>query len=139
MRFQVPQFVEIEDKIIGPLTIKQFVYLAGGLGLVFSIFSIFPRIIAFLSLPFIIAFIVALAFYKPSGRPFVFVLEAALTYYLESKLYVWKKRDKKIELKKDEKKKGVYIDIPKLSDSKLSDLSWNLDIKEKLTENMNNN
>ena len=32
MRFEVPQFIEIEDKIIGPLTWKQFIYLAGGVG-----------------------------------------------------------------------------------------------------------
>ena len=32
MRFQVPQFIEIESKIFGPLTFKQFIYLAGGGG-----------------------------------------------------------------------------------------------------------
>ena len=32
MQFQVPQFIEIEDKIFGPLTFKQFIYLAGGVG-----------------------------------------------------------------------------------------------------------
>ena len=33
MQFQVPQFLDVEDKIIGPFTIKQFLYLAGGVGL----------------------------------------------------------------------------------------------------------
>jgi hypothetical protein len=33
MRFEVPQFIEIEAKIVGPLTWKQFVYVAGGVGL----------------------------------------------------------------------------------------------------------
>ncbi|TSC61742.1 MAG: SsrA-binding protein, partial [Parcubacteria group bacterium Athens0416_74] len=32
MQFQVPQFIEVEDKIVGPLTFKQFVFIAGGLG-----------------------------------------------------------------------------------------------------------
>ena len=32
MRFEVPQFVDIEDKIFGPLTFKQFIYIAGGAG-----------------------------------------------------------------------------------------------------------
>ena len=38
MRFEVPQFIEIEDKIFGPFTWKQFVYLAGGVGLAAVIF-----------------------------------------------------------------------------------------------------
>ena len=33
MMFSVPQFIDVEDKIIGPLTLKQFIYLAGGAGL----------------------------------------------------------------------------------------------------------
>jgi len=28
MQYQVPQFIEVEDRIIGPLTLKQFLYLA---------------------------------------------------------------------------------------------------------------
>jgi hypothetical protein len=38
MRYQVPQFIDVEDKVIGPLTIKQFIYLAGGAGMCFVIF-----------------------------------------------------------------------------------------------------
>ncbi len=33
MRFEVPQFIDVEDKIFGPFTFKQFLYLAGGAGL----------------------------------------------------------------------------------------------------------
>ena len=45
MRFEVPQFIEIEDKIFGPLTWKQFIYLAGGAGF---------GVIAFFLLPFVL-------------------------------------------------------------------------------------
>ena len=30
MRFQLPQFIETETKLVGPFTLKQFIYLAGG-------------------------------------------------------------------------------------------------------------
>jgi len=37
MQFNVPQFIETEDKLIGPFTLKQFLYLAaGGALLVFA-------------------------------------------------------------------------------------------------------
>ena len=52
MEYQVPQFIEVEDKIIGPLTLKQFIYLAGAAGLVVVFFAYLPFIVAvLLSLP----------------------------------------------------------------------------------------
>jgi len=36
MRFEVPQFIDVEDKLFGPLTFTQFVYLAGSGGISFS-------------------------------------------------------------------------------------------------------
>lgn len=141
MRFQVPQFIEIEDKIFGPLTIKQFIYLAGGVGISTVFFTFFSsKFIAFVfSVPFIV-FSVVLAFYKPQGRPFILIVESFFKYVLSNKLYIWKKEDKKIEKKEntvEDFSKNIYI--PKLSDSKLSDLSWSLDIKEKLEDDINNN
>ncbi len=54
MRYQVPQFIEIEDKIFGPLTLKQFIYLAGGGGLCLIFFSLLPLyIMVILSIPVI--------------------------------------------------------------------------------------
>ena len=75
MRYQVPQFIEIEDKIIGPLTLKQFVYLAGGAGLSYLVYAVTNPylpifIVVALMLP-VAAFGVALAFYKINNRPFI--------------------------------------------------------------------
>ena len=42
MQFQVPQFIEVEDKIFGPLTFKQFVYVAGGAGLAYLVWRVSP-------------------------------------------------------------------------------------------------
>jgi hypothetical protein len=40
MQFQVPQFIETEDKIIGPLTLKQFFYVAAAALVSFSLFFV---------------------------------------------------------------------------------------------------
>lgn len=131
MRFQTPQFIEIEDKIVGPLTLKQFIYLLGGAGLAFiayrflNIFLAAPLIIASL------AFGAALAFYRINNKPFAYILEVAFKYFLRNKLYIWKKQDKpvvrKTENEEEDLVSGLYV--PKLSDSKLKDLAWSLDIK----------
>ena len=132
MRFQVPQFIEIEDKLFGPLTFKQFIYVAGGVGIGVILFTLIPKFLAILiSLP-IIAFALALAFYKVNERPFVLVVESLFKYYLGHKLYIWKKEEKKIIHNEQEtmNNKIQQIRVPKLSESKLKELTWSLDIKE---------
>jgi hypothetical protein len=132
MRFQVPQFIEVEDKIFGPLTFKQFVYLAGGAGICVVLFILLPRFLAILiSLP-IAAFSGALAFYKFNDKPFIHFIEAFFNYSLKSKLYIWKKEEKKaVGSKEDEASKPIeQVYVPKLSESKLRELTWSLDIKE---------
>lgn len=93
MQFNVPQFTEIEDKIIGPLTLKQFFYLAGGATLV-AIMWYFLKFWLFiiLALP-VAALSVSLAFVKINGRPFVLFLASMFGYFIKPKVYVWKKNE----------------------------------------------
>jgi hypothetical protein len=129
MRFQVPQFIEVEDKIFGPLTFKQFIYLAGSIGLAVILLFFLPKFIAILiGLP-VVAFGAALAFYKINGKPFIYIVEAFVKYSLGSKLYLWQKEDKAPEATTHEATANPEVYIPKLSDSKLKDLSWSLDIQ----------
>jgi len=131
MRYQVPQFIEVEDKIFGPLTIKQFLYVAGGSAIFFIIWSVFPRIIAIIfGLP-ILVFFIALAFLKMNSRPMVLIVESAFSYFFSPKLYLWRKTPKSPN-KKDTNSISHQAQVPKLSESKLKDLSWGLDIKKKL-------
>ncbi|MES2087926.1 MAG: PrgI family protein [Patescibacteria group bacterium] len=129
MRFQVPQFIEVEDKIFGPLTIKQFIYLAGGGGLCFIFYSYFKLYIAIPLMIPVIAFSVALAMYKVNNRSFILILESAFKYMVTNKLYIWKKTDRK-PTHKTETAPDTLLYVPKLSDSKLKDLTWSLDINE---------
>lgn len=136
MRYQVPQFIETEDKIFGPLTVKQFIYVAGGAATGFLIWTIIPiKIIAIIIAAPVVIFFMALAFYKYNDRPFIITVENSIKYFLGDKLYIWRKQEKKIDEQKDPEPSPVtpnLLEIPKLSDSKLKDLSWSLDINEKL-------
>ncbi len=131
MRFQVPQFIEIEDKIFGPLTFKQFIYVAGGVGLSVILFLFLPIFLAvIIALP-IVLFAAALAFYKVNSKPFVNVVEAFVKYTLTNKLYIWKKEEKAVVAKEAMEGKPLeQVYVPKLSSSKLKELTWSLDIKE---------
>ena len=93
MQFEVPQFIDIEDKIFGPLTWRQFLYLGGGVGMGVVLFfttSIFIFLLIGLPLAVLAG---ALAFYPVNNRPFSFFLEAIFNYLGSSKLYLWRKKD----------------------------------------------
>ena len=134
MKYQVPQFIEIEDKVVGPLTIKQFIYLAGGAGMSFIIYTYVYFYLALLLIAVVIPLSLALAFYKVNNKPFIDFLEAAFLYYTKQNLYIWKKQDKKISSKQQvaSSKGGTQVYVPRLSDSKLKEMSWSLDINENL-------
>lgn len=123
----MPQFIDVEDKIFGPLTFKQFVYLAGGGGLSVVLFVFLPKIVAILFIAPVAALAVALAFYKVNEKPFIFFMEAALRYMVTKKLYVWKKEPKK-PVTEHVDVSTAPLDVPRLSDSRLRDLAWSLDI-----------
>jgi len=133
MQFHIPQYIDIEDKLFGPLTLRQAIYVAGGLGGVYLVYRLIPYI--FISGPIIFAigaFTWALAFYPKEklGRPFVEVLEAGFNYVLHDKLYTWKKTTKEATAGKEEEFKGSKVfTTPAVPSGKLSSASFNLDVR----------
>lgn len=90
MRFEVPQFIEIEDKIFGPLTWRQFIYLGGGVGAAVAMFVVLPFIL-FLIFGIPLALVaIALAFFPVNSRPFSFFLQAIYDYLRNKRLYLWR-------------------------------------------------
>ena len=133
MLFQVPQFIEVEDKIIGPFTFKQFVYLAGGAGISFVLFKALPLFISvFLIVP-VALLSLALAFYKINDQPFIQVLESVLKYSLGKKLYVWEKSPpKKAAAAKEAEEDVSGLLVPRVSEGKLKDIAWSLGVEESI-------
>ncbi len=132
-QYQVPQFIEVEDKIFGPLTLKQFIYLAGGGGLCLLMFSFLPLYLTvLLGIP-VMALSGGMAFFSINGRPLIHALEHAFGYFTGSKLYLWKQRQQTQHTANttNQGQKPINLLVPKLSESKLKDLSWSLNIKDK--------
>ncbi len=91
MRFEVPQFIEVEDKVVGPLTWRQFIYLAGGIGICTILYFSLPFLVFIIfGLPFG-ALAGFLAFHRVNNRPFSAFLESFVHYARNSKLYLWRK------------------------------------------------
>ncbi len=134
MQFQVPQFIEVEDKIFGPFTFKQFVYIAGGLGLAYVLWRLLPNLVAAPLALAVIGFAVALSFLQYNGRPFMVAIETAFFYLIRSKLYLWNNKTKKRVQQQLQNptlpQENLYV--PRLTDSRLHELAWSLDIKERI-------
>ena len=80
--YKVPQDVEAEDKLLGPFTFRQFVYLMvvfGAIVLAVGLFQIFP-LLAVIPVPFGLFFLI-LALPIKKDQPMETYLAAVLTYH----------------------------------------------------------
>lgn len=125
MQFKVPQFIDIEDKVVGNLSFKQFAYLAGGAGLSYISIKVLPGFLALFITPALAGLALALTFIKINDKPFSRALEAFIKYYSKSRLYLWKKQETRIEKKEQSQQTPMRAT---LSESKLKTLSWSLDV-----------
>ena len=91
MRFQVPQFVDIEDRIIGPLTLKMFAYYAiAGLSLVPIYVLVDISLFITIALP-ILGMAALFAHVRLQGQAFASVLFNAVNFFGSARIYVWRR------------------------------------------------
>ncbi len=89
-QYKVPQDVEAEDKLLGPFTFRQFIYLivaAGAIAMAWALFQVFP-LLALIPLPIIILFAV-LALPLKKDQPMETYLAAIVSFYLKPRNHFW--------------------------------------------------
>jgi len=131
MMFNVPQYIDIEDKIVGPLTAKQLGWLALG-GITILLFWFTLATVPFIIMTVITALIFgALAFYRPYNMTLISFLMSALSFGVKSKTYVWKRISDNIKKVEHAPKKIAIVsrEKKKLNQQKLSEISSILDKK----------
>ncbi len=127
--FQVPQFIDIEDKIIGPLSLRQFLILVGTAALVFLSFKILEVWLWIIVGGLIGALGIALAFLKINGQNFSRVAVNFLKYMINPRLYVWQRSGENKVLIKQQPKiiKKEETEKKRLSPSELGEMAKKLD------------
>ena len=134
MQFPVPQFVDVEDKVAGPLTWKQLLWMIA-LGITLLILWKVLKGIAFwiIGIPLAL-FVLAAAFYKPQGVPFLQFVNFGILFLVRPRVYTWK-RDPLIVKKperKEEKKEKVAYTLPETRE--IQELARILDNPDMLIE-----
>ncbi|MCA9364928.1 MAG: PrgI family protein [Candidatus Moranbacteria bacterium] len=89
MMFNVPQYVDVEDKVVGPLTAKQFGWMLGMGGVLFLLWVVltFPAFVV-AGIPVAILFCL-FAFYRPNGQTFLSFLTHWIFFLFRPKVYTW--------------------------------------------------
>lgn len=133
MQFQVPQFTDIEDKIIGPFTLKQFMYLAVGGLIIFILYKSVGGFAAFVLAVPVLGIAIALAFIRINNQPFISAIKNLIGFLRKPDFYVWKKP---IAKKEKEEAPQIIQRVPakekvKLaSKEKLQEIGWKIEVEK---------
>ena len=109
MQFQVPQFIDKEDSVVGPLTLRQFIFIAAAGGIAAILFFILPMGIWIIFFLIIAIMTISLAFIKINGRAFLNILTSAFNFYWKPQIYIWQTEDSRLVRKEDHPTLGVTI------------------------------
>jgi hypothetical protein len=94
-QYKVPQNVEAEDHILGPLTFKQFIYAIIGAGWGFLCFAFLrgvPALAILVGAPVVLLFFL-LAFYNRDGQDFEHLLMAVVSFFAQPRRRLWVKEE----------------------------------------------
>jgi hypothetical protein len=135
MQFRVPKSIDIEDKVIGPLTVKQAVFVGGAIGTVYVFFQLFPTIFAVLvSIP-IAVIALSLAFVKINGQPFIKIMQSFILYMKKDRFYLWHHETTVQPTDEQQSQKSKTKQDPQLSPEdkvkRLQDVAWALDVLDR--------
>lgn len=90
MRFQTPQFIETETKLVGPLTLRQFLFVVGGVSMSAMEVVVLSQFFAIVAVIPTLMFFAALAFFRVNGQPFLNYLAYMAAYSFGSKRYEYR-------------------------------------------------
>lgn len=96
MKFQLPQFIETEVKLVGPFTLKQFLWIASGAVLAGIMLTVLKGIWIFILVPPVALFFLGMAFIKIQGMPLVNYAAYALSYFLNPKKYIFSNEEQDV-------------------------------------------
>jgi hypothetical protein len=138
MHVNVPQFVDIEDKIAFGLTAKQLLWMGVMAAVLLVVYNIFDRQ-GFYLISFVVVIIfLAFAFWKPQGVSLMSFSGFMLQYYMKPRSYIWRRIFHTGDLAaqraahRSQMKKVEPAAMPKkaLTEGQLKRIAWMLDTRK---------
>ncbi len=94
----MPQNIDMQDRIIGPLTMIQFLYAVFGGGFAYISINSFPSPLNWGVAILIAIFTICIIFVKVNERPFLQFLGDFLLYLFRPKVQLWSKSDQPVKI-----------------------------------------
>jgi hypothetical protein len=126
----------MQDRILGPLTMIQFVYAVVGFGTCYAIFMSIPRPVSYFLMAPIALFVICLDFVKINERPFLDFFIAAIEYSATPKRRFWHQNvggNLNVEIYHIEKSNTPVIRHKEVSQNEIGELATRLDSTDKMT------
>ncbi|MBU1164256.1 PrgI family protein [Patescibacteria group bacterium] len=98
-QFVVPQFIDVEDKVLGPIAVRQFITILLGSGVMFLEYKLADFSLFIFEGIITLAIVITIAFLKINGRPVHYFILNFLQTMKRPRLRVWDKTLKLSELK----------------------------------------
>lgn len=89
MQFVVPQFIDVEDKILGPLSVRQFIILLVGVVFLIAAYRLADLQLFIFEAVVIAVLVIAFAFLRVNGRPFHQFVLSLLQTLKKPRLRIW--------------------------------------------------
>ena len=124
MRFTIPQFIEHEPKIVGPLTFRQFSFIGVAAAICFILYYTVPFSVFLIACLILGGGAMALAFLRIGGRSLPTILGNFLKFSVSPKIFIWRKIEapikvfKKERIKKEEAEEELPLKIAEKSQLK---------------------
>ena len=133
MIFNIPQFIDIEDKIVGPLTAKQLGWLAAaGVCMLVAWTMLDMSAFIMVAIPLVL-FFGGMAFYRPNGQPLTSLISAIFVFFMKPKLYIWRRVPDMKKVNSHEKLNAKNPNAPSHKEvtlKEIADISQLLEIKK---------
>jgi hypothetical protein len=135
--FTVPQFIDVEDKIIGPMTVRQFIICLVGLGILVPAWRFLNLGYFIMIALFDFAITFTFAFIKINGRPFHYFVLNFIQTSKKAPLRVWNHKNFLKDMLSEEEAADAKVQVvakkvpPKMrsSTSHLKELALIVDTK----------
>lgn len=130
LRFKVPQNIDMQDRILGPLTMVQFVYAVVGFGFCYIIYNAIPKPFSIVLILPIVIFVICLDFIKVNERPFLDFLISMIAFITAPKQRVWHQGDDSdlsIEIYQNKSTTEPVIHHKEISRAQIEDVARKID------------
>lgn len=131
MRYKVPQNIDMQDRILGPLTMVQFIYAVVGGGFCYAIYmSPIPKPFSYFIIVPVALFVIALDFLKVNERPFLDFILSVFEFSSTPRQRLWHHEnmsDLKVEIYEPVKQAGPAVQAKTYTKAEIEQLANRLD------------